>query len=180
MHGGGVIVWRVCWVCEDSAVVIQMFCCRKGIWEENERWALMGSKGRSGIIGFDYICLSEQGRLNRKLELFWHCHRASKILGSQNGKNQTGIVASSSMWRPCGRRSGGVGGLACSGLYGHWPTITSSAWRGVDFILFFLLDRTDSGGLPPRLQTLSSVASHIPLNLYWFIKVVHFPQHGAP
>lgn len=51
-----------------------MFCCRKGTWEENGRWALMGSKGRSGIIGFDYICLSEQDRLNMKLELFWRCH----------------------------------------------------------------------------------------------------------
>lgn len=92
---------RVCWVCEDSAVVIQMFCCRKGIWEENERWALMGNKGRSGIIGFDYICLSEQGRLNRKLELFWRCRKATKFSGSQNGKNQAGIVAPSSMSWPC-------------------------------------------------------------------------------
>lgn len=105
-------VWRrsdsvmcVCWVCEDSAVVIQMFCCRKGIWEENERWALMGSKGRSGIIGFDYICLSEQGRLNGMLELFWHCRRASKFLGIQNGKKQAGIVALSSTSQPCGARN---------------------------------------------------------------------------
>lgn len=94
----------VCWVCEDSAVAIQMFCCRKGSWGENERWALMGSKGRSGIIGFDYICLSEQGRLNRELELFWHCRRVSKFSWRRNRKKETGYVASSQMWVPVSTR----------------------------------------------------------------------------
>lgn len=159
LHGRGVIVRRVCWMCEDSAVAIQMFCCGKGSWGENERWALMGSKGRSGIIGFDYICLSEQGRLNRELELFWHWRRVSKFSWRQNRKNETGCVASSQMWPPefilvrfaflplatwFKHWTQKGGGHPVSGSMGS-DAMTSSVFC----IPFFLLDHIAWGELPP-------------------------------
>lgn len=51
--------------CCHSNVLLQEGNLR-GEWE----MSLMGSKGRSGIIAFDYICLSEQGRLNRSWNYF--------------------------------------------------------------------------------------------------------------